>query len=108
MRRKNLFEDIPSEMTEEWVETLVSGPGVRIERIISRGHRSPDGSWYDQEEDEWVILVSGSATISFEGGRTLDLRPGDHLDIPAHTKHRILQTDPGKDTVWLAVFRGSS
>lgn len=80
-------------------------PGVRIERIVSRGHRSPDDFWYDQDELEWVLLVSGRARLQLEGQTDLiELTAGDYLEIPAHLKHRLQWTDPNQDTVWLAVF----
>ena len=75
----------------------------RIERIVSRGQVSPPGFWYDQGTDEWVLLVKGSASISFSGGRTITLVPGDHLLIPRHVRHRVERTDPEGETVWLAV-----
>jgi len=101
----NLFRDIPSDLKEERVEPLVAGDGVRIERIVSRGHASPEGFWYDQEENEWVMLLAGSAGVAFEGrAEVISLAPGDWLEIPAHTRHRVEWTDPDADTVWLAVF----
>jgi cupin 2 domain-containing protein len=101
----NLFRGIPSNLQEEWVEPLVAGDGVRIERIVSRGHASPEGFWYDQEESEWVMLLAGSAGIAFEGrAEVVALAPGDCLKIPAHTRHRVEWTDSDGDTLWLAVF----
>lgn len=87
----------------EIVETLSAGRGVRIERIISRGRHSPEGFWYDQEDAEWVLVLSGKARLVFEGGEVVEMAPGDYVDIPAHRKHRVDWTDPGQDTVWLAV-----
>ncbi|MFQ5705396.1 MAG: cupin domain-containing protein [Gemmatimonadales bacterium] len=100
----NLLGDGPLDMADELVEVLAQGNGVRIERIVSRGHRSPDDFWYDQEQDEWVIVLSGSAKLALDDGSTVTLGPGDYVDIPAHTKHRIEYTDGHGDTVWLAVF----
>ncbi|MBZ0269048.1 cupin domain-containing protein, partial [bacterium] len=62
------------------------------------------GFWYDQDEDEWVVLLSGSATLAWEDGRERELGPGDHVRIPAHEKHRVVRTAPDRETVWLAVF----
>ena len=105
MQLANLFRDIPSDLKEERVEPLVAGDGVRIERIVSRGHASPEGFWYDQEENEWVMLLAGSAGIAFEErAEVVSLSPGDCLEIPAHTRHRVEWTDPDGDTLWLAVF----
>jgi cupin 2 domain-containing protein len=100
----NLFEGIPSTLDAELVERIASGRGVRIERIVSRGHASPDGFWYDQDENEWVVLLCGGAVLRFEGHDDITLRPGDHVDIPAHTRHRVQWTAADVDTVWLAVF----
>ncbi len=100
----NFFGGIPPQLTGELVEILASDTHVRIERIVSRGHRSPDGFWYDQEQAEWVILLSGSATIVFMDGGRVALAPGDYINIPAHLKHRVEGTHGTQDTVWLAVF----
>ncbi|MCB1895471.1 MAG: cupin domain-containing protein [Zoogloeaceae bacterium] len=100
--RGNLFETLPATGAEEAVDRLLWRSGTRIERIVSRGHRSPDGFWYDQPEDEWVCLLAGQATLSFEAREPLALAAGDWLLIPAHVRHRVAATsDPA---VWLAVF----
>ena len=105
MELKNLFRGIPSELKEEWVEALVADGGVRIERIVSRGHASPEGFWYDQEQSEWVMVLAGSAGVAFEGREeVVSLSPGDCLEIPAHTRHRVAWTDASRETIWLAVF----
>ena len=103
MAVRNLLADIPPGMEEEFVEEILRTESFRIERIVSRGQTSPEGFWYDQETEEWVLLVSGSATICFDDGRKVDLKPGDHLLIPRHLRHRVERTDPETDTVWLAV-----
>ena len=99
----NLFDRIPDDLPAEWMETLAESGSVRIERIVSRGHASPPGEWYDQALSEWVLLLKGSAGLEFEDGREAQLYPGDWLEIPAHQRHRVAWTDPGEDTVWLAV-----
>lgn len=100
----NLFGAIPGSLPEELVETLHASAHVRIERIVSRGHASAEGFWYDQEEHEFVVLLSGRARLAFaDGTEEIDLAPGDWLDIPAHKKHRVAWTDSERDTVWLAV-----
>ncbi|MCB1092947.1 MAG: cupin domain-containing protein [Verrucomicrobiae bacterium] len=104
MKCGNLFENLPASLPNEFFEVLAQGGGpVRIERIVSRGHASPDGFWYDQAEDEWVALLTGRAEVRLED-RTIALAPGDWLHLPAHCRHRVESTDPGRDTVWLAVF----
>ena len=104
---KNLFGDIPNQLTAELVDILAESDHVRIERIVSTGHRSPDGFWYDQAENEWVVVLKGEAVLTFEGGGQLKMQSGDHVLIPARRKHRVESTSPDEPTVWLAVFYGS-
>jgi len=100
----NIFTHIPSRLPEELVEIIQTGDRVRIERIVSRGHASPKGFWYDQDDHEWVLVLTGAATLLIEGQPDpVRLRPGDYLNIPAHTRHRIENTDPKQETVWLAI-----
>lgn len=104
MEKGNIFSQIPADLVEEHVQELVMAGAVKVERIVSQGHSSPAGCWYDQERSEWVILLQGSAGILFEGsGGTIVLKPGDWLNIPAHRKHRVEWTEPGEKTIWLAV-----
>ena len=98
----NLFADLPDDLPEELTTVLQTGEGVRIERIVSMGHRSPEGFWYDQPTGEWVLLLEGAARLEFEE-RVVEMVPGDYLDIPAHTKHRVAWTMPDEPTIWLAV-----
>jgi cupin 2 domain-containing protein len=101
----NLFADLPATLPAELVEALVDSPHVRIERIVSRGHASAEGFWYDQPRREFVVLLSGAARVRF-ADRVVELAPGDYLDIPAHQRHRVEWTDPTQPTVWLAVHYG--
>jgi cupin 2 domain-containing protein len=89
----------------EVFETLAEGSHCRIERIVSEGHTSPVHEWYDQDQSEWVLLLQGSARLEFED-QTLELAPGDYVNIPAHLKHRVVWTAPNQRTIWLAVFYG--
>ena len=101
----NLFRDVPANLPEELVSTLLQDRHVRIERIVSTGHASSNLFWYDQEEHEWVILLRGSAKLRFEGEeRSVLMKPGDHIHIRAHRKHQVEWTTPDEPTVWLAVF----
>jgi cupin 2 domain-containing protein len=100
----NLFEALRDWLPNELFETLIETPSFRLERIVSAGHATPPGEWYDQERAEWVVLLSGSAALWFEGEREARvLRPGDHVLIPAHQRHRVEWTDPAVKTVWLAL-----
>jgi cupin 2 domain-containing protein len=103
---RNLFTDIPGEMPDEICTQIVRTDDIRIERIVSRGQASPPGSWYDQETNEWVLLVKGSASLGFPDGREIALAPGDHLLIPRHMRHRVERTAPEEETIWLAVHYG--
>ena len=88
---------------KELSEPLVSTKDILIERIVSCGHVTPAGQWYDQERDEWVLLVQGEATLSYDDGAIVDLRSGDHVFIPAHQKHRVERTSSEPPCVWVAV-----
>jgi cupin 2 domain-containing protein len=75
---------------------------VRIERIVSHGHSSPPDFWYDQQQAEWVVVLKGAARIEF-ADRMVEMRSGDFVAIPAHTRHRVDWTTPDQPTIWLAV-----
>jgi len=100
---KNLFTDIPGHLPEEYLETLANTGSVHIQRIVSKGHTTPEDDWYDQDQNEFVVLLKGAATLEFEKGRAVSLAPGDWLQIPAHEKHRVSWTDENSETIWLAV-----
>ena len=99
----NLFDAIPAEIPAEIFEVLLETDYFRLERIVSGGQATPPGKWYDQDSDEWVVLLTGSACLRFEGEPDRVLRPGDHLLIPAHRRHRVEWTDQTRPTVWLAL-----
>jgi cupin 2 domain-containing protein len=103
MQPKNFFDDIPVQLPQELMQTLVDTANVRIERIVSRGHRSEAGFWYDQPQHEWVIILRGAACVRFEHGEVYPLKAGDYIRIPAHARHRVEWSDLDCDTVWLAV-----
>lgn len=96
--------DIPAARADEHVSVLARAGTTRVERIVSRGHASPEGFWYDQAEAEWVMVLEGSARLEIEGQGTLALGAGDHVLLPARCRHRVAWTDPHRDTIWLAVF----
>lgn len=100
---KNLFNDLTAHLPEEIVTTLLSGTKLRIERIVSQGHVSPAGFWYDQHEHEWVVVLKGAARLRFED-ESVELRPGDFVNIPAHQRHRVEWTAPDEPTIWLAIY----
>ena len=103
IQMKNLLKNLPDHLPEELFETLVDSEEVQIERIVSKGHTSPQEGWYDQDKNEFVLVVKGGARLEFEDGREESVRPGDWLEIPAHVKHRVCWTTDAEETVWLAV-----
>ena len=104
MKVTSLFQEIPDEIPDELFERLVETSRLRMERIVSAGHASAEGFWYDQERSEWVVVLRGSAGLRFEGSdEVLVMKPGDWINIPAHKKHRVEWTDPDEKTIWLAV-----
>lgn len=106
----NLLADLPNSLTEERFDTLLETPAFRLERILSLGHATPPGEWYDQDRDEWVMLLQGRARLAIEGReQAAVLNPGDCILLPAHCRHRVEWTDPDLMTVWLALhFSGDS
>lgn len=102
---KNIFADLPKSPGQEQVVNLFENDAVKVERIVSQSYSSPAGFWYDQDEDEWVIVLRGRAALEFEGVKVVEMSAGDHVTIPSHVKHRIERTAP--DTIWLAV-RGNT
>jgi len=100
----NLFLTDAEPTREENFETLIETDQFRLERIISTGQATPAGQWYDQETNEWVALLSGSAGLLFEGESNVRvMRPGDCVLIPARRRHRVEWTDPDQKTIWLAL-----
>lgn len=105
MKNVNIFDGIPDEIPEEIIREIISSENVRIERIISKGQSSPEDFWYDQNENEWVIVLRGKAKLQFfDISHPVELKEGDYINIPSHNKHRIVWTDPDNETIWLAVF----
>ncbi len=87
----------------ETITELLAAGGARVERIVSCGAASAPGFWYDQPHDEFVLLIEGEALLAFADGAERRLQPGDWCVLPAHCRHRVAWTDPGRETVWLAV-----
>jgi cupin 2 domain-containing protein len=100
----NIFSGIPEQLPDELFECIIKKDNIRIERIVSNGHVTPAGQWYDQTNDEWVILLQGEAILFFEENQMLArMFPGDFLFIPAQSRHRVEWTQPNFHTIWLAV-----
>jgi len=100
----SLLEGLPAELPEELFETICSTDSVKIERIVSKGHASPEGFWYNQSRNEFVLVVQGSAGLKIESEDDIVvLKAGDYLNIGSHVKHRVEWTDSSCETIWLAV-----
>jgi cupin 2 domain-containing protein len=99
---RNLFTNLPPASAGEVIEPLHSAGSTRIERIISHGQASPPDFWYDQQQDEWVLVLRGEATLEFDPGGMVEMKAGDHLTIPRHHRHRVARTTA--ETLWLAVY----
>jgi cupin 2 domain-containing protein len=100
---RNLFAQTASPTGEEVIHPLLDGKSFRLESIHSFAQPTPKGFWYDQDTEEWVLLVKGSAVLEFEGDGMLELKSGDHLVIPPHSRHRVDFTSP--DAIWIALHR---
>ncbi|MEM9213507.1 MAG: cupin domain-containing protein [Cyanobacteria bacterium P01_F01_bin.150] len=99
----NIFESLPTDLSQEVFEQLVNSESVKIERIVSKGHTSPERGWYEQPQHEWVMVLKGGALLEFDNQEPVRLKPGDYLTIPAYQKHRVAWTDRFCETVWLAI-----
>jgi cupin 2 domain-containing protein len=99
--RGSLLTDIPSELPEELFQHIATGSSFSLKRIVSDGHTT---DWYDQAQNEWVLVVQGAARLMFENGEEISLQAGDYYLLPAHLKHRVCWTDPKQHTIWLALF----
>ncbi|AXE91955.1 cupin domain-containing protein [Paraburkholderia sp. DD10] len=105
IRSGNLFDHGEPASSDERVDALVERGGVTVERIVSTGQASPPGFWYDSPRAEWVVLLSGAAALEFEGEpRPHPMKPGDHVLIEAHCRHRVAWTSETEPSVWLAVY----
>ncbi|CAK3698119.1 cupin 2 domain-containing protein [Vibrio crassostreae] len=100
----NIYADIPSSLPNEMFNALISNENIRIERILSHGHSSPEEGWYNQDENEWVMVLEGQGVIEFEDGRVVTLSKGDYINIAAREKHKVVGTVENVVTIWLAVF----
>ena len=98
---KNIFADHDPASDGEYFSTLFENSSVKIEKIVSHSHSSPAGFWYDQDGDEWVIVLRGTAALEFAGGEIVEMTEGDYVIIPQHTRHRVARTSA--TTVWLTV-----
>jgi len=103
MNKLNIFDNLPIDKSSEQFTELSKKEDIRIERIVSNGQKSKKDFWYDQDENEFVMVLEGHAIIEFED-KEIVLHKGDYIDIKAHRKHRVKYTSEKESTIWLAVF----
>jgi cupin 2 domain-containing protein len=101
--KKNVFENIIIDKKQEQFFELLKSDNIRIEKIVSNGQSSPINFWYEQKENEFVLLLKGSAILEYEE-KEVNLKEGDFVNIKAFTKHRVKYTNKDEPTIWLAVF----
>ena len=98
--KRDIFKFAKTEIPET-VETVLRGRGgFRVERIRSEAYAN--GEWYDQSEDEFVMLLSGAATLEFADDRRVGLSAGEWLVIRRHVRHRVAAVSA--ESVWLTLF----
>ena len=103
----NVLADLPTNLPSEIFTTLLEDNPLRIERIVSHGHASPEDFWYDQDQNEWVLVLKGAAKLQFEDN-IMTFNAGEFVNIPAHTKHRVAWTTVDEPTIWLAIYYGDA
>jgi cupin 2 domain-containing protein len=106
--KENIFSSIPEDLKDEVFQSIIKNDKLKLERIISYAHKTPEGEWYDQEWDEWVLLIKGAAGLLIEGEDELELQTGDYILLPAHKRHRVTWTAADEETVWLALHFNAS
>lgn len=107
MIKENLFENIFIDKEREEFIDIIESENVRIERIVSNGQCSPEDFWYDQDENEFVLLLEGHAVLEIQEGdelKEVELMKNDYINIKANTRHRVKHTHHTHPTIWLAVF----
>ena len=105
----NIFSDMPMHLTNESFDRILKQGGIEVERIVSKGHVTPEGQWYDQNWDEWILLLQGKAILRVQNeAKPIHLKTGDYLLLPKHCRHRVEWTEPSLETIWLAIHWRSS
>ncbi len=101
---QNLFALAEDFSESEVFEALLQRPGILLERIVSNGQITPEGQWYNQAWEEWVMILKGEAELSYPDQTPIRLKTGDSLLIPAHQRHRVSYTS--SPCIWLALHFG--
>ncbi|RLA37563.1 MAG: cupin [Gammaproteobacteria bacterium] len=103
-RAGSLYTDLPEPVAVEHFDELLTGEAFRLQRIVSTGQITPPGEWYDQDDDEWVVILQGAAEVRLaDEPQARRLTPGDWLLLPAGCRHRVEWTTDDGPTVWLAL-----
>ena len=97
-KKSSIFDNSHPPKEGEVFETLLEKKNVTIKRILSSS--KIDQEVMIQEEDEWFIVISGSATIVIEDEKIV-LACGDYCFVSRKTVHRLIDVEEG--TIWLAV-----
>ena len=100
---QNIFK-LPDKLPPEELFEAIFDNGILIERVVSTGQTTPEGEWYDQERDEWLIVLQGEGELGYEDGSRIKLATGDYLFIPARQKHRVEYTSSEPPCIWLTIF----
>lgn len=105
MQIKNIFNELDTGSTEV-IKCLLNishtdpDKKLLIERICSNGVASPPDFFYDQDFDEWVLILKGKAILQIEENKH-ELDEGSYMHINRHIKHRVDFTS--KDCIWLTI-----
>lgn len=104
MQKGNIFSEIPTSIPKEVFNSIIDKDGIKIERIISKGHTTEKDKWYNQEKNEWLIMLKGKAELLFKNNnQIIKMKKGDYLNISAHTEHRVTKTSKKEETIWLTI-----
>lgn len=108
MQKKHIYENILIDKSKEEFLDLLNHDNIRIERIVSNGQKSEEDFWYEQEENEFVLLLDGDAVLEIQNEdgsiKEIELNKNEYINIKAYVKHRVKYTNTSKPTVWLAIF----
>lgn len=98
MQINNLFADALIPKENERFDMLLRHKNLVVERIVSSSRIQPQE--YVQSQDEWVLLIRGDAELKVDG-KSIALKEGDYLFLPAGVPHQVERTSEG--AMWLVV-----
>lgn len=103
IEKYNIYEKVQIDKTEETFFEIFKNDKIKVEKIVSNGQSSPLNFWYEQKENEYILLLEGFAILEF-GDFEVELKKGDCLNINSMQKHRVKFTSQEEPTIWFAVF----